>query len=122
MFLYDLGEDASLPYHYEFVEEWLLVLDGAVVVRIPDGEVELDRGALMRFAPGPSGAHQVMNRGAAKAKLLLFSTAALPSIGVYPDTNTIGIWPDDDTELYFKRNDGRLLRRHSGTLAQARGL
>lgn len=105
MFLYDLGEDASLPYHYEYVEEWLVVLDGAVVVRIPDGEVELDRGALMRFAPGPSGAHQVMNRGGTKAKLLLFSTAALPSIGVYPDTNTIGIWPDDDTELYFKRND-----------------
>lgn len=53
MFLYDLGPDESLPYHYECVEEWLLVIDGAVVVRVPDREVELDRGGLMRFGrPG----------------------------------------------------------------------
>ena len=105
MFLYDLGSDESLPYHYEFVEEWLLVLDGAVVVRVPDREIELDRGSLMRFAPGPSGAHQIINRAAGKARVLLFSNASLPSIGVYPDTDTIGVWPDDDTELYFKRSD-----------------
>jgi len=105
MFLYDLGQDESLPYHYECVEEWLLVVDGAVVVRVPDRDVELDRGALMRFAPGPGGAHQITNRGAAKARVLLFSKAALPSIAVYPDTNTIGVWPDDDTEFYFKRSD-----------------
>src|SRR5262252_6342736 len=91
MFLYDLGQDESLPYHYECVEEWLLVVDGAVVVRVPDRDVELDRGALMRFAPGTGGAHQITNRGAAKARVLLFSKAALPSIAVYPDTNTIGV-------------------------------
>ncbi len=105
MFLYDLDLDESLPYHYEYVEEWLLVVDGAVVVRVPDSEVELARGALMHFAAGPSGAHQIANRGAAKARVLLFSKAALPSIGVYPDTDTIGVWPDDDTEFYFKRSD-----------------
>ena len=48
---------------------------------------------------------QIANRGAAKARVLLFSKAALPSIGVYPDTDTIGVWPDDDTEFYFKRSD-----------------
>lgn len=104
MFLYDLGPDESLPYHYEYVEEWLLVIDGAIIVRAPDREVELNRGGLMRFAPGPGGAHQIINRGAAKARLLLFSKAALPGISVYPDTDTIGIWPDDDTEFYFKRS------------------
>jgi len=105
MFVYDLGQDESLPYHYECVEEWLLVLGGTVGVRVPDGEVELDPGALMRFAPGPGGAHQITNRGPAKARVLLFSRAALPSISVYPDTDTIGVWPDDDTEFYFKRSD-----------------
>ena len=80
------------------------MVDGVVVVRIPDGEVELDRGALMRFAPGPGGAHQIINRGATAARLLLFSKAALPGISVYPDTDTIGVWPDDDTEFYFKRS------------------
>lgn len=33
----------------------------------------------------------------------LSSKAALPGISVYPDTDTIGVWPDDDTEYYFKR-------------------
>jgi uncharacterized cupin superfamily protein len=104
MFLYDLGPDESLPYHYEYVEEWLLVIEGAVVVRVPDREFELGRGGLMRFAPGPGGAHQISNGGAAKARLLLFSKAALPGISVYPDTDTIGVWPDADTEFYFKRS------------------
>jgi uncharacterized cupin superfamily protein len=28
---------AVCPYHYEYEEEWLLVLDGAVIVRTPAG-------------------------------------------------------------------------------------
>lgn len=104
MFVYDVDPGGSFPYHYEYVEEWLLVIDGAVVVRGPDGEVELGRGALLRFPPGPDGAHQIMNRGDAAARVLLWSKAALPGISVYPDTDTVGVWPDDDTELYFKRS------------------
>jgi uncharacterized cupin superfamily protein len=104
MYLYDIHPGDWLPYHYEYVEEWLLVVEGAVVVRIPNGEEELNPGALMRFAPGPDGAHQISNRGTAKARVLLFSKAALPGISVYPDTDTIGVWPDDDTEYYFKRS------------------
>ena len=104
MYLYDLDPGDSFPYHYEYVEEWLLVVDGAVAVRVPDGEVELVRGGLMRFAPGPGGAHQIMNRGEPKARVLLFSKATLPAISVYPDADAIGVWPDDDTEFYFKRS------------------
>ena len=104
MYLYDVDPGESFPYHYEYVEEWLLVVDGAVAVRVPEGEVELDRGALRRFAPGPGGAHQIINRGVAQARVLLFSKAALPGISVYPETDTIGVWPDEDTEFYFKRS------------------
>lgn len=92
------------PYHYEYVEEWLLVVEGTVVVRDPEREVELVRGTLTRFGAGPSGAHQVSNRGTTKARVLLFSKVALPSVSVYPDSDTIGVWPDDDTEFYFKRS------------------
>lgn len=103
MYLYDVDPGDSFPYHYEYVEEWLLVVSGAVVVRTPGGEDELGRGAIRRFAAGPEGAHQITNRGSATARLLLFSSAALPSISVYPDSDAIGVWPDDDTEFYFKR-------------------
>ena len=104
MYLYDVNPGESFPYHYEYVEEWLLVVDGGVLLRTPDDERRLERGDLLRFQPGPDGAHQIMNRGDTTARVLLFSKAALPGISVYPDTDTIGIWPDDDTEFYFKRS------------------
>jgi uncharacterized cupin superfamily protein len=104
MYLYDVQPGDSFPYHYECVEEWLLVVAGAVVVRTPGGEIEQSRGDLVRFAAGPDGAHQITNRGNATARVLLFSKVALPAISVYPDTDTIGVWPDDETEFYFKRS------------------
>jgi uncharacterized cupin superfamily protein len=104
MYLYDVEPGESLPYHYEYVDEWLLVVDGTVAVRTPDGDRELHRGDFVRFPAGPEGAHQVRNRSDAAARVLLFSKAAVPAISVYPDTDTIGVWPDDDTEYYFKRD------------------
>ncbi len=103
MYVYDLDPGDSFPYHYEYVEEWLLVVDGAVVVRAPGGEREVGRGELVRFASGPEGVHQISNRSEARARVLLFSQAVVPAVSVYPDSDAIGVWPDDDTELYFKR-------------------
>ena len=104
LYLYDVDPGDSFPYHYEYVEEWLLVLDGAVAVRTPQGEHGLQRGDLVRYPPGPEGAHQITNRSDTTARVLLFSKAAVPAVSVYPDTDTIGVWPDDDTEYYFKRD------------------
>jgi uncharacterized cupin superfamily protein len=104
MYVYDLDPGDSLPYHYEYVEEWLLVVNGDVVLRVPEGESELARGDLVRFAPGEAGAHQITNRSSETARVLLFSKTAVPAVSVYPDTDTVGVWPDDDTEYYFKRS------------------
>jgi uncharacterized cupin superfamily protein len=63
MFIYDVapGERQS-PYHYEYDEEWLLVVDGTLVLRAPDGEHTLQRGDIVCFPAGPAGAHQLINR------------------------------------------------------------
>jgi uncharacterized cupin superfamily protein len=106
MFIYDLppGETSS-PYHYEYEEEWLLVVDGSVVLRTPEGERTLERGDLVRFPPGPGGAHQVSNRSDAPARTLLFSNARVPAVSVYPDSNKIGVWPgDEENDLVFRRD------------------
>ena len=105
MFIYDLAPgQGSSPYHYEYEEEWLLVVDGTVVVRAPDGEHTLERGDLVRFPAGPDGAHKVMNRSDAPARTLLFSRAAGPAVSVYPDSDTIGVFPGDGpNDLVFER-------------------
>ena len=78
MFIYDLAPgQSSSPYHYEYDEEWLLVVDGTVVVRTPDGEHTVDGGELVRFPAGPEGAHKIMNRSDAPARTLLFSRRGL---------------------------------------------
>jgi len=73
MFVYDLDPGgSSSPYHYEYEEEWLLVVEGTLVLRAADGEHPLQRGDLIRFPPGPEGAHKVMNRSDAPARTLMF--------------------------------------------------
>jgi uncharacterized cupin superfamily protein len=55
MFIYDLSPgQVQCPYHYEYEEEWLLVVNGTVVLRAPDGNHTLERGDLVRFPAGPA--------------------------------------------------------------------
>jgi len=106
MFVYDVDRgEGSSPYHYEYVEEWLLVVDGSVVVRTPDGELTLERGDLVCFPAGPAGAHKVMNRSDARARTLLFSSSRLPAVSVYPDSNKVAVWPPGGPDdLIFRRD------------------
>jgi uncharacterized cupin superfamily protein len=105
MFIYDLapGQRQS-PYHYEYEEEWLLVVDGTLVLRAPDGEHTLKRGDVVCFPAGPPGAHQLMNRSESPARTLMFSSSRAPAVSVYPDSDKIGVWPgDEENELVFNR-------------------
>jgi uncharacterized cupin superfamily protein len=111
MFVYDLAPgQASSPYHYEYEEEWLLVLEGTVVLRAPDGEHTLERGDLVCFPAGPAGAHRLMNRSTSPARTLMFSSrrppgSRTPAVVVYPDSDTIGVFTGDEAEdLVFERS------------------
>lgn len=106
MYIYDLAPgQASSPYHYEYEEEWLLVVDGTITLREPAGERTLDRGALVCFPPGEAGAHRVMNRSDSPARTLLFSSSRVPAVSVYPDSNTIGVWAGNEADdLVFRRD------------------
>jgi uncharacterized cupin superfamily protein len=106
--VYELASEQSLcPYHYEYAEEWLLVLDGTVLLRTPEGERTLERGALVCFPPGPAGAHKTTNSAAQPARVMMFSSAREPAVAVYPDSAKLGVWPGNrDDELMFRRADG----------------
>jgi uncharacterized cupin superfamily protein len=98
---------ANCPYHYESDEEWLLVLEGRLTVRHPEGEDELEAGDLVCFPAGPTGAHKLTNNGDVPVRMLIVSTANLPAVAVYPDSDKIGIWTEG-------RRDNIMVRRESG--------
>ena len=106
MYIYDLAPgQSSSPYHYEYAEEWLLMIDGTIMLRGPDGEHTLERGDLVCFPPGPAGAHKIMNRSESPARTMMFSSARVPGVSVYPDSNKIGVWPGDERDdLIFRRD------------------
>jgi uncharacterized cupin superfamily protein len=95
------------PYHYEYEEEWLLVLEGTPLLRTPDGERELRAGDLVCFPVGPEGAHKVSNRTEAPTRVMMWSSAREPAVAVYPDSDKIGVWPGrDEDELMVRRAEG----------------
>jgi uncharacterized cupin superfamily protein len=92
--VYVLNEgQAVCPYHYESDEEWLLVLEGRIEVRTPEGEEELDAGDLVCFPAGEEGAHKTTNRRPEPARIVIFSTKSSPAYAIYPDSGKVGVWP-----------------------------
>ena len=108
--VYEVPPGQSLcPYHYEYVEEWLVVLDGSVTLRGPDGDESLATGALICFPPGPAGAHKVSNESSGPARLMMFSSSREPAVAVYPDSDKIGVWPGGDQDrVMLRRADGQV--------------
>jgi uncharacterized cupin superfamily protein len=90
--------EAISPYHYEEPdEEWLLVVSGAPTLRHPDGEEQLAPWDLVFFPSGPGGAHFVRNSSDSTARVAMFSSksAAVGAV-VYPDSEMIWMWTEDD--------------------------
>lgn len=106
--MFELLPDASLcPYHYEYVEEWLLVLGGEIELRTPAGTEALKPGDLVCFPAGPDGAHQTTNRGGDPARIMMFSASTVPSVAVYPDSGKVGVWTGNERDDFiFRRADG----------------
>jgi uncharacterized cupin superfamily protein len=106
--LYEIPPEQSLcPYHYEYEEEWLAVLDGEVRLRSPDGETTLERGALVCFPAGPEGAHKLANRADGTARVMMWSSSREPAVAVYPDSDKIGVWPGSEADaMMLRRQDG----------------
>jgi uncharacterized cupin superfamily protein len=106
--VYELPPGESLcPFHYEYEEEWLVVLAGSISLRTPGGEERLEAGDIVCFQPGPDGAHKTTNAGEQPARLLMFSSAREPAVAVYPDSDKIGVWPGNaDDNVMLRRSDG----------------
>jgi uncharacterized cupin superfamily protein len=98
--VYDLEPgQAVCPYHYEHgEEEWALALSGRPTVRTPEGTEEFQPLDLVFFPPGPAGAHQILNESDAPARVLMWSNVVFPTSTVYPDSDKVGVWTEDESE------------------------
>ena len=114
--VYELPPGQALcPYHYESDEEWIIVLEGEVSVRHPDGTDVLGTGDAAAFPVGPAGAHKVFNASEETVRLIMLSTKEDPAYAVYPDSNKIGYWNGDRSQHVLVRL-GENLEYYDGEL------
>ncbi|MES1247966.1 MAG: cupin domain-containing protein [Actinomycetota bacterium] len=86
------GERSS-DYHWHYGEEEILVvLEGSVTVRTPDGDRLLGPWDTVWFPTGERGAHGVRNDGAGPARFVMFSTLSDPEVTVYPDRGKAAVF------------------------------
>ncbi|HET7137141.1 MAG TPA: cupin domain-containing protein [Gaiellaceae bacterium] len=109
--IYELDPgQATWPYHFELgSEEWLLVIEGEVVVRTPDGDRALRAGDVVCFPEGPAGAHSIRNESGAPARFAMPSVDERAGAAIYPDSRKLAVhgpgfrhrgWIGDEVEYW----------------------
>jgi uncharacterized cupin superfamily protein len=84
----------SFPYHFHRnAEELFVILSGKAMLRSPDGFTEINKGDVVFFEKGPSGAHQILNHGDSPCVYLDLRTTVGLDVCEYPDSNKINILP-----------------------------
>jgi uncharacterized cupin superfamily protein len=109
--LWDLPPgEAAYPYHFHYAdEELIVVIEGRLTLRSPEGSRELEEGEALRFPVGPEGAHQIINRSPDPARFLAISSHGRPDVVVYPDSGKLGVGErlprGGGLRAFFRRDD-----------------
>ncbi|WP_379126874.1 cupin domain-containing protein [Paenibacillus sp. sgz500958] len=84
----------SYPYHFHRnAEEIFVIMDGAAILRTPDGFNEVSAGDIIFFETGPEGAHQLYNHTDRPCRYLDLRTNNGIDVAEYPDSGKINILP-----------------------------
>jgi uncharacterized cupin superfamily protein len=85
--------NTSWPYHFEATEEeWLIVIDGQLTLRTPEGETVLRAGDVACFPAGAAGAHAVRHHTDAPVRYAMPSTnARFGGASIYPDSDKVAV-------------------------------
>ncbi len=101
--LYELESGAAAsPLHFHHgAEELLFVIAGEPTLRVAEGEERtLAVGELVSFPPGRDGTHQILNRAAEPARVLICSTNDLPEVAEQVETGLTVVLTEEYDRLY----------------------
>ena len=82
------------------------MLEGAPILRDPDGETVLAPGDVgLLPAPAPRALTRSPTARPRRALVAMLSTKAKTAVAVYPDSDKVGVWSGDgDVALIFPRS------------------
>ncbi|MBV9816922.1 MAG: cupin domain-containing protein [Solirubrobacterales bacterium] len=100
--LYELEPDTTVsPLHFHHAnEELLFVLSGTPTLRRGEGdERTLELGEVVAFPVGPAGTHQIVNRSAGRARVLICATNDAPEVAEQVETGMLAVLTGTDLRL-----------------------
>jgi uncharacterized cupin superfamily protein len=81
------------PFHYHLGnEEALYVLEGEATLRLGEQRHRIRAGHYVALPAGEAHAHQMTNTSSQPCRYLVISTMREPDIGVYPDSEKVGVF------------------------------
>ena len=84
----------SFPYHFHRnAEELIMILSGSMTMRTPDGLKVVNKGQIIFFEMGETGAHQFYNHETLPCEYLDIQTTVGLDVSEYPDSGKINILP-----------------------------
>lgn len=99
------GKESSMRHWHTHEDEFVLVLEGEVVLITDDGEQVLTAGMCAGFASGNENAHQLVNRSDKPVRYLEVSNRDPEDSAAYPDADLV-YSQSPDGKARFSHKDG----------------
>jgi uncharacterized cupin superfamily protein len=106
------GGLSSLRHWHSAEDEFVLVLDGALVLADDSGDARLEAGDATAHSAGIADGHHMRNESAAPVRFLVIGTRAARDVCTYPDVDLINVTEGDRS--WYTTRDGTLLKGHPG--------
>jgi uncharacterized cupin superfamily protein len=82
----------ACPAHYHMLEEeHLMILDGALTLRLGKKEYEMTAGDFVCFPAGQRAEHALLNRGDKVCRYLIIGERNDNEVIIYPDAGRVGV-------------------------------
>ena len=99
------GSKSALRHWHQKSDEFVLLLEGTLILVTDEGESELTAGMVAGFKAGDANAHHFVNHSDAPAKLLIIGSRERGDAVHYPDDDLQWL-RDEDGRHYAARKDG----------------